>query len=123
MHEAIFYSLSVEKHGPDNQTARPHGKWQLTKWYQNCLSTDLAGEDPGTWPQTSRTAAARGLAGEQGLPQLSLLPVFTWGAEAQLEARKRFLTSFRESRFEWDFGEFSIGESRTWTPFCLVWTG
>ena len=55
------------------------------------------------------------------LPLLSLLPVFTWGAESQLEPRKLFLTSFRESRFEWDFGEFFIGESRTWTPICLVW--
>ena len=90
----------------------------------NCLSTGVhTGEDPGTWPQTSETAAAQGLAGEQGLPQLSLLPVFTWGAESQLEPRKLFLTSFRESRFEWDFGEFFIGESRTWTPICLVWTG
>ena len=31
------------------------------------------GEDPGTWPQTSETAAFQGLAGEQGLPLLSLL--------------------------------------------------
>ena len=52
-------------------------------------------------------------------PLLSLLPLFMWGAKAPLEPQKLFLTSFRESRFEWDFG---FGKSRTWTLFCLTFS-
>ena len=40
--------------------------------------------------------------------------------KAPLEPQKLFLTSVRESRYERDFGLFSVGESRTWTLFCLV---
>ena len=39
---------------------------------QNSEFGPHTGEDPGTWPQTSETAAVQGIGGEQGLPLLSL---------------------------------------------------